>query len=303
MNVIDLDKLENLKPDSQGWVAACPACRLENLDMRGGNHLRVYRSGAFGCVLNKGCKTHNSLILQLVGTESTGEVVFTPREEKIEAPEPTWDLSILNGLVKDYSYFESRGISAETQDLFKIGIGTKCYYYNHAVVPILNQKRDRITGFSGRLINYTDWHKENKIAKWKHKNKSKFFVWPLYPQEIRKSDSVILVESPGCVLWLWEQGIKNVLCLFGVNISSKVIGYLISLNPSRILIATNNELGSSNGGVGNKKAIALQKTLTNFFSEERVSVALPDLKDFGDYHNLSENSEIRFDKWRGRWHV
>jgi hypothetical protein len=92
-----------------------------------------------------------------------------------------------------------------------------------------------------------------------------------------------------------------VLCLFGVNISSKVIAYLISLNPSRILISTNNELGSANGGIGNKKAIVLQKTLTNFFSEERVSVALPDVKDFGDYHLLSENSEIKFDNWREKW--
>jgi hypothetical protein len=50
-----------------------------------------------------------------------------------------------------------------------------------------------------------------------------------------------------------------------------------------------------------KKAKQIRETLTNFFSEERVLVALPETKDFADYHFLDKKSEIKFDNWREKW--
>jgi hypothetical protein len=303
MNVIDLEKLENKVSQGDGFQCYCPACGEDGKNLNKRDHLRVWANGAFSCILYPSDKQHNARILQLVGTESDGtQFTYVAPEPKVNQPQ-TWNLSLLDKLIRDYSYYESRGISAETQQYFKMGVALSGQLNGRALFPIFNEQKTHIIGFSGRITNYTAWHKDNKIIKHKHLGKSSHFIWPREPQEIKKSGSVILVESPGCALWLWEQGVKNVLCLFGVNISSKIIAYLISLNPARILISTNNELGSSNGGIGNKKAVQIRETLMNFFSEERVLVALPDVKDFGDYHNLSENSEIKFDNWRGKWHV
>ena len=301
MNVIDLEKLENLVTTSTGWQARCAACAENGEDSHNKNHLGIQRDGKFNCLKYSGDKEHLARILQLVGTESDGShTAYLSPEPKIQVPK-NWPISLLDKLIFDYSYFEKRGVSAATQKYFRMGVALGGQLNKRVVLPVFNKEKTQITGFSGRLIDYSLWHKENGVGKWKHLGEIRNATWPYEPQEIQKANSIILVESPGCVLWLWEQGIKNVLCLFGVNISSKIIAYLISLNPARILISTNNELGSSNMGVGNKKALQIRETLTNFFSEERVLVALPDVKDFGDYHSLSENSEIKFDNWREKW--
>ena len=120
MNIIDVSKLENVRQDSDGFTAACPFCRSNNSD-RTGNHLKVFRSGKFSCIIAPSDREHNAGILQLVGTESDGAApIFVP-EQKIEL-EKTWDIELLNKLSRNYSYFESRGISAATQIHFNIGV-------------------------------------------------------------------------------------------------------------------------------------------------------------------------------------
>jgi len=297
-NVIDLDKLENLKPDSNGWTAACPLCRHEGHD-KTGNHLKIYPNGAFGCVLNQKDKAHNAGILQLVGTESDGILTYSsaPVEVKIEIPR-VWPIKLLDNLIKDYSYFESRGISVATQEFFQMGFASTHQMAGRMILPIFNKEKTQIIGFSGRLVKYTDWHKENKIPKWKHLNKSSLFLWPYYPEEIIKAGSVILVESPGDVLYLWERGIKNVICLFGVVVSSKVLAYIISLGIRKIFISLNNELDGPNKGVGNKNAEKIKNKLLNYFNDESVVIALPPLKDFNEIHSVNEKL---LDQWREKW--
>src|SRR5690606_29717739 len=93
-----------------------------------------------------------------------------------------------------------------------------------------------------------------KEAKWKHIGAKRNWVFPLYmyaerngkkyypvQEAISKTKEVILVESIGDMLALWEYGIQNVLVTFGLTLPSKLCSYLMGLNLKRVIIATNND--------------------------------------------------------------
>lgn len=270
MNIIDLEKLENLKQDSDGWTAACPFCRqIEGRD-RTGNHLKVFRSGKFSCIVAPSDKEHNAGILQLVGTESNSELIYTAPEPKIQVPK-SWPLDTIKGLVKTHDYWNKRGISSQTCDYFNIGLAFKGQMAGRSVIPLYSESRDKIIGFTGRALQ-----KDNKI-RWKHIGEKSLYLFPANKLEISKTRTVILLEGPADALALYECGIKNTICLFGVTISSKQLGFLIKTNPERIIIALNNEAS----GVGNIASEKLRKTLLSYFSSERVQICLPEgAKDF-----------------------
>ena len=295
-NTIDLDKLENLKIDSNGWTSACPLCRYEGRD-KTGNHLKIYPNGAFGCVVAQKDKNHNAGILKLAGTESDGNVfnlTYREYEPKI-VMEKTWDISILDKLIKDYSYFEGRGISAETQMHFNIGVASSGQLAGRAVVPIINN--GKIIAFTGRLTNYTKWHKENKIGKWKHLSNINDSIFCGDESSVKDTNTIIIVEGPADVLALYEKGIKNAICIFGTKISSKQLSFIIKNNPSKILIALNNE--PDNDNIGNKAAEKVKNVLLNYFNEEKILTALPKHKDFLEY--LEKNDTNGLDEWREKW--
>lgn len=297
MNVIDIEKLESKISQGDGsFICACPQCRSEGKD-RSGNHLRVWPNLAFHCIID-GSKEHNAGILQLVGTESDGThfVTTTIEEPKIKQP-ATWPLSILDKLIFDYSYFESRGISAETQKHFRMGLASSGQLNGRAILPILSPQKDKIIGFTGRLINYTKWHKENKIPKWKHLNPSSSFVLVGDEFSIRESRTILITEGPADILALYEAGTRNTICLFGTTISSKQLGFLIRNNPQKIVIGLNNEPDNKN--IGQIAAEKLRKTLLNYFSEDRIAIRLPRSKDFNQ--DLMDFGKSELDSYRKTW--
>lgn len=272
MNIIDLEKLENLKQDSDGWTAACPFCRQVEGRDRTGNHLKVFRSGKFSCIVAPSDKEHNAGILQLVGTESTGELVYTVPEPKIEMIKD-WPISLLEKLIKDYSYFEGRGISAGTQNEFRLGVALSGQLSKRICCPILNQQATKIIGFSARTI-------VDAQPRWKILGSKKQFVYPawLNSKIIDQKKEVILVEGIGCVLTLWDNDIKNVICLFGTKLSSKIISFLIQKNPNKIILALNNE----SSGIGLEAAKKAKDTLSSFFNRKKIEIRLPYRKDFNE---------------------
>ena len=95
---------------------------------------------------------------------------------------------------------------------------------------------------------------------------------------IQKAKEVILVESIGDMLSLWEAGIKNTLVTFGLRVSSHLISCILKLNPNKIIIAFNND---EEGGAGNKAAYKASKFLDRHFDEGVVKIKLPSKNDFG----------------------
>lgn len=217
------------------------------------------------------------------------------REE--DRPKPTikqtstFDKSLLMKLSRDASYWSNRGISDSTLEPFQGGVATGGKMFNRYVFPIFNNK-DEVIGFAGRDISKTLMEGR---PKWKLLGDKKEWVYPakVNLKDLKSNSSIVLVESIGDMLALRENGIKNVLVSFGLNISSAIIYSLISLNPKKIIIAFNND--GLFTGAGNRAAETARQTLTNYFDSSQVKIALPNGgKDFGDLHLKDKNQIIEW---------
>ncbi len=217
--------------------------------------------------------------------ESTGKHRYELDETK------KFDKALLLKLRKDHSYWEGRGVSIRTIETFQGGTtfnGRMCYRY---VFPILDEKDD-LVGFSGRRLN-----DNSDYPKWKHLGAKSSWLYPLKWNKkfIIESKEVILVESIGDMLSLWEFGIKNVLVTFGVDVSPKIMELLLRFDANRVLIAFNNDSG--NGMVGNKAAVDGRKLLLKHFDPEQVIIAIPEEKDFG------EMGQTQIDLWKNKFQI
>jgi hypothetical protein len=282
MNIIDLEKLENLKTDSDGWTAGCPQCFLEGTD-KSKNHLKIFRSGKFSCVVAPGDKSHNAGILQLVGTESDGVIstYSAPTPEPTLQQEEVYPDSILTGLLKDYTYWTNRGIPEEVIFQFEGGVALKGKMKNRYCF-VLRNDNGQIHGFDGRYIykireasgDFKETPRWKKLG-----DKSKFlFDRKNVERAVKKHGKVILVEGIGCVLALRKVGIDYAVPIFGTSPSSHLLGKLIAWNPEKIIISLNNET-SRIGLIASQK---IRAKLLQFFGEEKVTVRLPDQKDWLD---------------------
>jgi 5S rRNA maturation endonuclease (ribonuclease M5) len=190
-----------------------------------------------------------------------------------------FDFSLLSKLEADYSYWINRGVSGETLKLLQGGVAREGRMKNRFVFPIFNSK-DQIIGFSGRYVFPIP--KNSKTPKWKHMGDKKEWKYPLKVNSkiLKKNKKVVLVESIGDMLSLWEAGIRNVIVVFGLNVSTAIINTLISLDPNKIIIALNND--SSYNNAGNIAADKAMNKLRRYFDHSQLSINLPSHGDFGD---------------------
>ena len=199
--------------------------------------------------------------------------------------EKTFSKEELSSLLPHYSFYNDRGISDSTLQFFKSGMCTGGSMYQRYVFPIFN-KFQQIHGMAGRdMIN-----SENR-PKWKHMGKKTSWVYPLYCLDefgstpifssIISSKEIIIVESIGDMLSLFEKGFKNVLVSFGLDISPTLISILIGLNPQRIVLSFNND-SSKDINSGLIACIKNFLKLLNHFNQDKLTICLPIKNDFGD---------------------
>lgn len=184
-------------------------------------------------------------------------------------------------LVPNFNFYQNRGISKETQELFETRLCLSGKF-NRRQVFAIKDKDGKVIGITGRAVmeNPLKWKKIGQTANW---------IYPLFTEQyIKESRQLILVESIGDAMALWEAGVKNFLVLFGVKLSPKVKAAIVKMNPKEIIIATNNDVNGS--GAGNKAAEKIKGELEMFFSEENIKICLPKKNDFGS-QDLGENIE------------
>lgn len=187
-----------------------------------------------------------------------------------------FDKELLLKLRKDHTYWINRRIKESTIEVFEGGTtfnGRMNYRY---VFPIFDE-RDSLVGFSGRqLKDNPDFHK------WKHIGSKSNWLYPLKwnYDYISASKQVILIESIGDMLALWEADIRNTLVTFGIDISAKVVQFLLKMDIEKTFIAFNND--ENNNSVGNEAAIDGYNYLCKFFDPSQIRIAIPDGKDFGE---------------------
>jgi hypothetical protein len=186
-----------------------------------------------------------------------------------------FDLDLLSNLENNHSYWNKRDINNETLSQFKGGVGKAGKMKNRYVFPIFDIKNN-IIGFSGRDITNL-----SKI-KWKHLGEKNDFVYPLFlnSEEIETQKEVILVESIGDMLSLYQVGIKNALVTFGTSLSLGILNYLLKIDIKKIYISLNNDSNKNNAGnIGAEKTYS---RLKRYFDDKQLKIALPNKKDFGE---------------------
>lgn len=164
-------------------------------------------------------------------------------------------------------YFINRGFSTETLNKYDVG---ECStegkeMYGRAVVPIYDIEYKHMIGCSGRSIydlcqSCNTYHPENlecpesnnawKYSKWKHsfgfKSQEHLYNYWFAKDHIKKTNTVILVESPGNVWRLEEAGIHNSVAIFGSSLADKQKMLLdISGAMTIITIMDNDEAGKA----------------------------------------------------------
>jgi len=217
--------------------------------------------------------------------ESSGKPKVVTKQVQI------FDKSLLLKLTKNDEYWNQRGISSSTLSPFHGGLATTGKMFNRYTFPVYDNK-DNIIGFSGRDVSENS---SKERPKWKHIGDKKEWVYPLKVNlnDIKLQKKIILVESIGDMLALRENKINNTIVTFGLNLSAKIIYSLIAINPSKIIIAFNND--SENNSAGNEAAETAKEKLLNYFDPKQISINLPtEAKDFGDL-NLQDNKLIL--KW------
>jgi len=176
-------------------------------------------------------------------------------------------------LENDSSYWESRNISKETLSHFSGGVCKTGKMANRYVFPIFNSRK-KIEGFSGRDVSG-----KSKI-KWKHIGRKNDWAYPLIFSHkfVTDNKEIILVESIGDMLSLWESGIKNTAITFGTDLGAGLLKAILRLDPKKIIIATNNDTNQA----GQKAAEKINKKLIEFFDGNQILTRHPFKNDFGE---------------------
>lgn len=209
--------------------------------------------------------------------------------------EKTFNVEILKELLPHHKFYLEKKISQETLGLYRSGFCTRGKMNNRYVFPIFRyDDPELIIGFSGRN---TLWSADqDNASKWKHIGTRSNWIYPLclgreFTMSVQNTGVVYIVESIGDSLALTQNGIKNHIVTFGLNISQKQIMALLAFNPSKIVISMNND-SHSEVNRGLNAAIKNYIELLDFFDLEKIVIKLPPKNDLSQMHE-----EGIFKKW------
>lgn len=190
------------------------------------------------------------------------------------------------------NYWLKRGISEKTLKPFRSVVCNDGIMKKRYVFPIISHENDKIIGFTGRDLTFN-----SKRPKWKHIGNKSFWAYPLFinKQSILSKKQIILVESIGDCLALFECGITNVIVMFGISLNKKLLVEILKLDPDKIFISLNNDVNNNN--IGNNASTKIKFMLNKYFDEEQLIIKLPIKKDFNDdLLNNKEQLKIHFNE-------
>lgn len=190
----------------------------------------------------------------------------------------TFSKEALDSMTPIHDYWINRGVSPITLTEFGGGLIKEGKMKDRYVFPIFNSQENLI-GLSGRCV--LESRKEGR-PKWKHLGDKSHWRYPFQfnYNVIQESKKIILIESIGDALALWDAGVKNIMVIFGLDTSIPLLNSLIKIDPKRIYISLNND--SQKNSAGNIAAEKLKNKLLKYFDPTQVELALPQKNDFGE---------------------
>jgi 5S rRNA maturation endonuclease (ribonuclease M5) len=217
------------------------------------------------------------------------------RAPKMEA-EQFFSHDEVKTLLPHYTFYNNKKISDETLKVYRSGFSMSGKMNGRFVFPVYDENA-KVVGLSGRHLL---WKDSSNFPKWKHLGRKANWIYPinlpsevnLFKNKIEETKEIILIEGIGDSLALSQQGYYNHLVVFGLEISSKQLSYLMSLSLNKIYISTNNDKDKSDNR-GLLAAIKIYLKLIKFFDIDKVEIRLPICKDFGEMLE----KDISMDKW------
>lgn len=230
----------------------------------------------------------------LIRLTTGGKIDFEPTPNDLDDLKEEISISFnkeeIKALLPSYSFYNKKGISNETLALFQGGFCQGGKMYNRFVFPIINPNEE-LVGLSGRNILPK---KDDKWIKWKHLGKKGKWLYPLKwsSPDIHKSKEIILVESIGNMLALWEAGYHQVLICFGTAMSKELLSAIIGANPSRVILA----LDTDTNNAGQKGSAKIHAELIKWFDKSKICVKIPPIgQDLGDL--WQHGGQRAIDEW------
>ena len=280
----DLSRLVNVQVVADGWQAQCPVCASQQHDLKGKNHLRLYRSGAFSCVLHRNDPDHNRAIKSVL----MGYGLNPDEDYIVQQPRLTVDKiypdSVLSKVTPNHAYWIKRGMRESVLNSLECGLAPqdeKGPLTGRSIFPLRNPE-GRIAAFTGRLVI------DNSIAaRWKHIGAVSKVVWPwrVSGSEIERTKTAILVESPGDTISLLCSDIKPVICLFGLNLFDLTVSHLIASGVNKVFVSLNRDADARKGQAA---AARIAKRLEPFVGEVVVRLPSAPFKDWGACREAGE---------------
>lgn len=168
---------------------------------------------------------------------------------------------VTSSLIIPSQYYIDRGYSSEILIKYDVGLCDKDgkEMSDRVVAPIYTDNHKYVVGCTGRSVyNKCDscgsFHKPGicptvhdlwKYPKWKHnagfKSQNHLYNFWYAKEHILKSGTAIIVESPGNVWRLEENGIHNSVAIFGCSISDRQKMILDSSGAMNLVILTDND--------------------------------------------------------------
>jgi len=198
------------------------------------------------------------------------------------------------------NYYISRGYDSKILDKYDVGFYSKI---DRVSVPVYDNDHNYCVGFSARSIYdkcskckyYHNPEKlcpstdEEKINSFKWRNSKNFecsnylYNYWFAKDEILKTGVAVIVEGPGDVWKLEQNGIKNSLAIFGSSLRDNQRIVLDGSGALTLIVLLDNDEAGIKGALNLKKDLG--RTYRLFFP--KIST-----KDVGDLHNDSITKEI-----------
>lgn len=254
----------------------------------------------FKKLLELSCQDDSKIDEILVSIKNNNEsFIESTRTPKMEA-EQFFDHDEIKTLLPHYDFYNNKGISSKTLELYRCGFSMSGKMNGRFVFPIFDENK-KVVGISGRHLL---WKSSSSFPKWKHLGKKANWIYPINIQSqddniflktIENKRGIILVEGIGDSLALSEQGYYNHIVVFGLEISSKQLSYLMSLSVDEVIIATNNDSDKTDNR-GLQAAIKIFLKLIKYIDIDKIKIKLPICKDFGEMFE----KRISMEKWENK---
>jgi len=210
------------------------------------------------------------------------ESIRTPKMES----DQFFDHDEVKTLLPHYDFYNKKGISSEILEIYRSGFSMSGKMNGRFVFPIFDENK-KVIGISGRHLL---WKPNAAAPKWKHIGRKGNWIYPInlqseddniFKKTIEEKRSIILVEGIGDSLALSQQGYYNHLVVFGLEISSKQLSYLMALSVDEVVVSTNNDADKTDNR-GLQAAIKIFLKLIKYIDIDKVKIKLPICKDFGE---------------------